>query len=261
MKPETQMETHVHPAYRRKYRIFIFIALCLATVVCKKLHGSGYLTPTTKFMNCCGPGCRHTASVVDHYNAEYFEWQVKLGAEKGQASRSWGERSGVTVQSIVAEFGSGSGFFLENINAAEKWAVEVNTAATEFMKRTHRTITKIVHHPENLPDNHFDFVFSTSVIEHVECPIQELRELFKKLKCGAKLVVGVKNEGALERLHPGGMGPGDIHNHLFTWNEIAIANTVAAAGFYVEKISVNRSLPDALGCFYMWQFARKDCAS
>ncbi|KAI8112969.1 hypothetical protein M9434_004288 [Picochlorum sp. BPE23] len=210
-------------------------------------------------MNCCGPSCRIETSVTSYYDQKYFDWQKKLGEEKAPHSRKWGHSMGILPRDKVAEFGSGSGFVIENIEADEKWAVELNPHARTFMEAEHKTLKQIVQYAEHLPNDYFDFIFSGSVIEHVECPVQELREIYKKLRCGGKILIGVKNEGGLERRHPGGATPGDIHNHLWTWNEMLIANTIAAAGFFVEDTIVNRSRPDDLGCFYMWQKGRKDC--
>lgn len=208
---------------------------------------------------CCGPDCRLESSVTDYYDEKYFSWQKRFGPEEARSANKTQKALGIQPVDKVAEFGSGSGYLLEALVAKEKWAVELNDIARYFMKETHFSISHVLKYPEDLPDGYFDIIFSIFVLEHVECPIQELRTLKKKLKCGGRLVVGVKNEGDMHEKHPGGSQPGNIHNHIWTWNEMEIANTVVAAGFSADETVSNPSEKDDYGAYFMYQFASVTC--
>lgn len=67
----------------------------------------------------------------------------------------------------------------------------------------------------------------------MECPLTELREVFKKVRPGGRLIVGIKNEGVqyLQQYKTG-----DTDNHLYTWNALLLGNMVRAAGFRVDEV-------------------------
>ena len=71
-------------------------------------------------------------------------------------------------------------------------------------------------------------------MEHIECPIQELAELRRKLIPGGRIVVGVKNEGVELWKN---WKSNNRDNHLWTWNYMLLAgNTLRAAGFAVDAV-------------------------
>ena len=78
-----------------------------------------------------------------------------------------------------------------------------------------------------------DVIYSTSVFEHVVCPVQELRELRRKLWPGGRIIIGVKNEG-VELWHP--WNPHHKDRHLWTWNSRLIGNVLGLSGFIIERI-------------------------
>ena len=80
-----------------------------------------------------------------------------------------------------------------------------------------------------------NLIFSTSVLEHVECPIQELRELRRKLKVGGRIAIGIKNEGP--ELWTGWKWY-NRDNHLWPWNSMLLGNLLRSAGFYVDAMNV-----------------------
>lgn len=67
----------------------------------------------------------------------------------------------------------------------------------------------------------------------MECPLTELREMYKKVKRAGRIVIGIKNEG-VQYLRE--WKPNDIDNHLYTWNDMLLGNMVRAAGFNITRI-------------------------
>eukprot|EP00965_Chrysotila_dentata_P000794 25135-Pleurochrysis_carterae.AAC.1 len=191
------------------------------------------MPPGVTARNCCGPGCRETTVLNEYYDEKYFAWQMKQGIKKARLSNY---SQILKIQSnfhTILDFGAGTGAILSSIPAAKRIAVEFNPSARRYMAKVHPDIVAY-QYPEQVPDNSVDIVYSTSVIEHVECPIQELRELRLKLKEGGKIIIGIKNEGVeLWR----GWQPNNKDNHLYTWNSMLLGNLLRGAGFYVDWVS------------------------
>ena len=133
----------------------------------------------------------------------------------------------------MLDYGAGTGAILATLVTARKLvAVEFNPHAREYMRR-HQPHISTFPYPELVQPSSVDMVYSTSVIEHVECPIQELRALRKALRPGGRIRIGVKNEGVeLWR----SWVPSNVDNHLYTWNSMLLGNVLRAAGFVVDRI-------------------------
>ena len=193
----------------------------------------------TDAQSCCGPGCRveSIAGALAHYDKAYFAWQAKLGMAKARGN--WRKQLRLRANETVLDFGAGSGAILGYSNVARiaghRIAVEYSDVARSFMKRTFPAI-ELHKYPESVRDGSVDLVYSTSVIEHVECPIQELRELRRKLRVGGRIAIGIKNEGV--ELWKGWKFY-DKDNHLYTWNSQLLGNVLRAAGFYVDELYTN----------------------
>ena len=144
----------------------------------------------------------------------------------------------------MLDFGAGTGAILGTLGAKQLIAVEFNPHAREYMRR-HQPRVRAFAYPELVPPGSVDMVYSTSVLEHVECPIQELRALRRSLRPGGRIRIGVKNEGVeLWRAWV----PSNVDNHLYTWNSMLLGNVMRAAGFVVDRIltdATSRASPAA----------------
>lgn len=193
-------------------------------------------THSSQSVNCCGPGCREHVleGAATHYDEKYFRWQRKHGLSTVKG-RDYMRLTGARHTDTVLDFGAGTGAILRSLNVSHRVAVEFNPSARAFMSNASPHV-ETHQFPEQVSDNSVDLVFSTAVIEHVECPIQELRELRKKLKPSGRIVLGIKNEG-VELWQK--WRPGNIDNHLYTWNSMLLGNVLRAAGFIVDHIRLN----------------------
>lgn len=120
---------------------------------------------------------------------------------------------------------------------------------------------------EDVEDESIDIFFSTSVIEHMECPLTELREVYHKVAPRGRVIIGIKNEGVQYlRVYK----ENDQDNHIYTWNAQLLGNLVVAAGFEVIKITpsipaihekaqtwVQSNLTNPQAFIYHWVHARK----
>lgn len=130
----------------------------------------------------------------------------------------------------VVEFGSSAGFLLKEFCCKEKVGIEINDVAR---KAAERNGIQSVKYAEDLPDDYADIIISTSVLEHVESPLAELKKLYPKLKEGGKLVFHVPFEVSNQEYCRS-----EINNHLYTWNCLHIGNLFKAAGYFVYRVEL-----------------------
>lgn len=113
--------------------------------------------------------------------------QTKLGKEKA-ASTDWNKLLQTKPTDIVADLGAGGGHILAVLNVSRRIAIEINPIARASQQKVYPGLMESVTYPEDLKDASVDIAFSTSAIEHFECPLYELRELYKKTKVGGRVV-------------------------------------------------------------------------
>lgn len=87
------------------------------------------------------------------------------------------------------------------------------------------------------PDNHFDAVHSAHVIEHVYDPVALLREAFRILKPGGKLVIITPNTGSWgHRKFASAWLNLDPPRHLMLFNTATLRGTAEKLGFTIERM-------------------------
>eukprot|EP00737_Agarophyton_chilense_P000528 gb/GEZJ01000589.1/.p1 GENE.gb/GEZJ01000589.1/~~gb/GEZJ01000589.1/.p1 ORF type:complete len:276 (-),score=25.15 gb/GEZJ01000589.1/:419-1246(-) len=237
--------TKPSPAHRRRLRFFTTIALL--PFVLLALNGTVALYSPTLILSmarprdlskiCCGPGCRLPVTgkvdqVTTHYDNNYFQWQTQLGREKA-SSKDWNKFLDVKPTDTVADLGAGGGHILASLNVSRRIAVEINPIARGSIHKNYPGKVETFSYPEDVPDNSVDFLFSTSAIEHFECPLTELREMARKVRKGGRVMIGVKNEGVQ---YAGSVNKDDTNQHLYTWNRQLLFNLIRSAGFQVSSI-------------------------
>jgi|GEM_PF-2296451 len=163
----------------------------------------------------------------EFYDESYFEYQKKMGIFGAKIKKSLFEKY-INENDAVIEFGSGGGYLLNELNCKTKIGIEINDIA----RKNARSIgIESVKYPDNIDDDFADVIISTSVLEHVENPLDALRKLRPKLKDGGKIIFNVPSEGfeyEYER--------SEVNNHLYTWNCLTIGNLFKAAGYFVHRI-------------------------
>lgn len=172
----------------------------------------------------------------EYYDEEYFAWQQSMGEFGGEISARMFQPY-IMEDSIVVELGSGGGYLLKNIVAKEKMGIEINDTARNIAEKNG---IKSVKYVGDVMDNYADVIISTHVLEHVENPLGILKELYKKLKDGGKIVFYVPNESCdVEYTRS------EINNHLYTWNCLTLGNLFKAAGYFVHYVrKVQEKWPD-----------------
>lgn len=164
---------------------------------------------------------------VEYYDKSYFEWQRPAGEFGAKVKKRLFQKY-IEPDMTVLEFGCGGGFLLKELQAKEKMGIDVNDAAREFAQTIGVKCVKTVSEVE---DGYADIIISNSALEHVENPLEVLRELHKKLNENGKAVFYVPNESCDTEY-----SRSDINNHLYTWNCLNIGNLFKAAGFFVHSV-------------------------
>ena len=127
-----------------------------------------------------------------------------------------------------AEFGASSGHILSAMPCGTKVGIEVNACARAWGEE-HLGLT-YVSKTQLLPSNQIDFIYTTSVLEHVECPTCEVREIYRVLRVGGVFVAQVPG------MAPGSMTfvPNGIDNELQMFGALELGNILISAGFRVD---------------------------
>lgn len=178
-----------------------------------------------------------------YYNEKYWEWQKQMnefgGTFKGEIILASMERNSGNI--VILEFGSSGGFIIEfirqNVEASTAIGVEINPAARDHSRKRFPDVG-VVSRTSSIPSASVDFVYTTSVLEHVDCPVCELREFRRVLKPTGELFVMVRGEGVSREQDT--YTANDINNHLYTWTALLMGNAINAAGLHV------------CGCFSDW---------
>ena len=173
-----------------------------------------------------------------YYDDKYHKWQIPMNVfgafVKGDflnaLARHMSAASKDPFPSSVLEFGSSAGYIIDAVVAhGPKFGVEVGDYARSHHTK-HFPHIQSLKSPDEAPPG-IDFVYSWSVLEHVNSPVKELQKLEKLLSPAGILFIHVKNEGMMESQYS--WKPGDINNHIYTWNGLILGNLVQASGLQV----------------------------
>lgn len=161
---------------------------------------------------------------TSHYDDKYFNWQRKIAEFGGWANVTKFDKY-IFHDSYVLDFGCGGGFLLKNLNCGKKLGVEINPVAAEVAKKNG---IEIFTSTKDVPDEYVDVIISNNVLEHTLHPLEELKELYKKLKYGGRIIFVVPCESISMRY-----SPNNINQHLYSWSPMALGNLFTEAGFSV----------------------------
>jgi len=161
---------------------------------------------------------------VKHYDQNYFAWQKTIGAFGGWANKTKFEKF-IKPTDHVIDFGCGGGYLLKNFDCKTRTGIEINTNAHATARQNGVTIYGNM---ADVPDNSADVIVSNHALEHCEAPLNELRQLYSKLKPGGKIIFVVPCETYRYKFRQG-----DINQHIYTWSPMCLGNLFQLANFKV----------------------------
>lgn len=139
----------------------------------------------------------------------------------------------------VLDVGCGSGVLLARMKSLgwEAQGVEVDPGGVAAAQARGVSVHQGQLAEANFPDHHFDAVHSAHVIEHVHDPAALLRECFRILKPGGKLVVITPNTASFGHQHFGAAWLNlDPPRHLMLFNKSNLRALAEKQGFIVQRL-------------------------
>ncbi len=165
------------------------------------------------------------------YSEAYFNWQKEIGKFGGQANLF--KFSGyISPEDVVIDFGCGGGYLLKNIVCARKIGIEISDVAREQAALAGIEVYKVA---DEIPDETANIIISNHALEHVEYPIDIVRNLYSKLKINGLVVFVVPHDKPNQPYRED-----DINQHLHTWNPQTLGNLFKAAGYTQIQVDTIR---------------------
>lgn len=174
------------------------------------------------------------------YDLNYWRYQESMNkfgaAYKGDILRFIIASLPEKAESVL-EFGCSGGYIVNSLPIPNKYGVEINPASRQYAKDSFPNISEVYFRVEDIPAGlKFDVIYTTSVLEHVDCPLCELRKLKPKLKPAGIMIVAVKNDG-IDPSQTFESKPADPNHHIYTWNSLLLANLLDSAGYHVCHVN------------------------
>jgi len=162
---------------------------------------------------------------------QYFRYQVE--ASRNVADLEARKFAGaIRPSDTVLDFGCGSGLMLSLLNCSRKIGIEINPVARGWAKELGVECFSSL---DDVPDRCIDVAISNHALEHVERPLDELREIQRVLRTGGKLVLSLPIDDWRKFRR---YDPADLNRHLYTWSIQLLGNCLASAGFQVDDGSI-----------------------
>ncbi len=206
-----------------------------------------------KVSRCCNCMAQSLPSIIgDHatfYESEEYRREVDEGSDATNYFRQHdGEQmkhfavvgTSMFRDRVVADIGCGAGSFLDYIRGTCKTAIGVEPALHYRKSLVERGYTAYPYTSDALREhqNMVDIAVSFSVIEHIQYPLEFLREIYALVKPGGKVVVSTPNaEDILLDFIPEAYAPFFYRKaHLWYFNAQALENLLRTAGFQELRI-------------------------
>lgn len=144
-----------------------------------------------------------------------------------------------TSPARVLDVGCGSGVLLARMQSLgwEAQGVEVDPGGVAAARARGVSVHQGQLADAKFPNNHFDAVHSAHVIEHVHDPVGLLRECFRILKPGGKLVIITPNTASFGHKHFGAAWLNlDPPRHLMLFNQYNLRRAAEQQGFVVQRM-------------------------
>jgi SAM-dependent methyltransferase len=151
----------------------------------------------------------------------------------------------------MLDLGCGSGWFLSSTrdHGWEAYGVEINNAAAELGRtRGGLNIFSGTLQQANFPSDFFDYIRSNHSFEHVSCPGETLDEVYRILRPGGKVLIGVPNIDGLNakifRQYWWYLG---APVHPFGYSVRTLSKLLEKHRFHVQKVIYNSDFSGILG--------------
>ncbi|MCL2452864.1 MAG: class I SAM-dependent methyltransferase [Alphaproteobacteria bacterium] len=162
------------------------------------------------------------------YDGKYF-LRYNVGAELGCEINKAHFMPYLKPSDRVLDFGCAGGDLLNALRVAEPVGVEINPAAIELARKLG---IEVYPDPKTVPSASVDALISNHALEHVEQPLDVMREMIRTLKPDKLAVIVVP----CDRVDVA-YSPQDLDHHLYSWSASNLGNMARAAGFEIIEVS------------------------
>ena len=138
----------------------------------------------------------------------------------------------------ILDFGCGNGWLLDNLKAAgwEAYGLDFDSKAIEFCNSKGLKAAVGDIGSQNYPENYFDAITINHVIEHVHEVDQLIKDAFKVLKKGGKLIIATPNTGSwMHKMYGKYWLHLDPPRHLHLFNNTNLERIINRNGLTIEK--------------------------
>ncbi len=182
--------------------------------------------------------------------SKYFEWQNQFGARSGKIeARKFANK--IAQDSILLDFGCGSGNLLNALDARVKIGLEINPHAVAHAEQLG---IKVFSNISQIPSESVDHVISNHALEHVPSPLDSVKEIRRVMRNDGKLTICVPIDDWRRAKK---FNPVDINNHLHTWTPQLLGNLFVEAGFDAKKMEIKILKKSWFpGTKYLWKYER-----
>lgn len=163
---------------------------------------------------------------MEHYDEKYFSWQKSMGM-MGAKLNKFLFSDHINENDFVLDFGCGGGYLLKELNCANKMGVEINKAGRVNASSLHINTVENISEVEN---DWATVIISNHALEHVDRPLDIIKELIPKVKTGGKIIFVTPFERTNE------YRPNDINYHLYTWSPMNLGNLFHRAGLEILEV-------------------------
>jgi SAM-dependent methyltransferase len=151
------------------------------------------------------------------------------------------------IKGRLLDIGCGSGEFLNQMKnfGWEAFGVEINKESADMGNKRGLNIFCGELGGADFPQNYFDVVVLSQTLEHVYSPGAYLEKIYRLLKEGGLLIIGVPNIGCLEsKMFKQNWHALEVPRHLHFFTVPSLRRHLEKYGFKVEKVlSKKFSLP------------------
>jgi CMP-N-acetylneuraminic acid synthetase/2-polyprenyl-3-methyl-5-hydroxy-6-metoxy-1,4-benzoquinol methylase len=136
------------------------------------------------------------------------------------------------------DLGCGTGFVSSELNDSyEKFGLEVANDTANFAKKyfSHMQVGYLDEH--SYEDNFFDVIMCLHVVEHVENPVDLMKNIFRILKPNGYLILATPNfDGAMARRYKDNFRLLHDQTHISLFSDISLKDLTEDVGFFVDYI-------------------------
>lgn len=179
-----------------------------------------------------------TGGAADYYRGQtgeaYYEQRQALRSDKTQATRTKHFSGFTSGTDTILDFGCGTGGVVSRLPAARRIGIEIGPGAAEAATRLDAVFDNLA----KVETASVDRVISYHALEHVENPVDVIREMKRVLKPGGKVKIIVPCDNAIfSKRHRNWFDNPEMH--LSSWTPLTLGNLLTVGGFKVSNSGIS----------------------